>query len=260
MVSWLSVIFSAISTILALVVPVVVAIIFCRRTRTPYSTVLVGALTFFVAQIVLRIPLLGVAEFYFPLDITTVPGVITYTALLALTAALFEELGRWAGFKFFRRRGDWNNAVAMGIGHGGIEAILLVGIGLAVNTVILAMLAMDIPLEGVLSDLSPEVLQPLLETPPHMFLLGGLERSMTMLVHVALSILVVSGAARWRYDFILMAIVAHFFLNFPVNWLADLSIWAAELYIIIWAMGAWIFIRRSRTEESLWPIKVDHHS
>lgn len=242
MVLWTSVIFSLISAVLSIIVPVVAAIWFCRRQQAPFSTVLVGALTFFVMQVLLRIPLLLVVNHFFSIELETTKGLLLYSAFLAITAALFEEFGRLGAFKIFRLKGDWKNAVAMGIGHGGIESILLVGINVAANTILLALLAMDLPI-----GLPPEVVQPLLDTAPYMFLLAGIERILTLPIHIALSILVVAGVARKNYGYVALAIAAHFLLNFPLGWMGqNWGVLSTELYILLCSVVAWLFIFRSR--------------
>ena len=45
-----------------------------------------------------------------------------YALFLGFTAGLFEEVGRYLAFTtILKKRLDWKNAVAFGIGHGGIE-------------------------------------------------------------------------------------------------------------------------------------------
>lgn len=242
MVPWSSVIFSAISTILALGVPVAAAIWFWRRTRVPFTTILVGALTFFVMQILLRTPLLFIAGRVIPFDLDSTSGLLVYSGFLAITAALFEEFGRLIFFKLFRRQGDWKNAVALGIGHGGIESIILVGLTVAANTVMLALLAMDLPME-----LPTEVVEQFTGVAPAMFLMGGIERILVLPVHVAFSILVVAGAVKRQWKYMALAIAGHTLLNFPVLWITEtFGIWATELYILGWSIAAWAFIFGSR--------------
>lgn len=130
----------------------------------------------------------------------------------------------------------------MGIGHGGIESIVIVGITVAANTVILAVLAMDLPIQ-----LPAEVLQQFTDTAPAMFLLGGVERILVLPVHVAFSILVVAGATRKQWGFIALAIAGHTLLNFPIFLITNtFGAWATELYVLGWSIAAWAFIFGSR--------------
>ncbi len=244
MIPWTTVLYSGISAFLAFLLPLVLAFWFWRKTKVPITTVLIGALTFFVMQVVLRIPLLQVARILLPLEdlVSTTQGLLLYSGVLALTAALFEELGRFLFFKLFRRRADWQNAVGLGIGHGGAEAILIVGIGAIANTIILAVLAAELPVE-----LPAQLVQQFTSTPPLDFLAGGIERLLTIPIHIALSTLVVAGIANKRFRYVVLAIAAHFLLNFPLAWLAqNFGIWPTEGYVLLWSIAAWAMIFRSQ--------------
>lgn len=245
MIPWTTVLYSGISAFLAFLLPLGLAFWFWRKTKVPITTVLIGALTFFVMQVVLRIPLLQVVT---PDPetlndwISTTRGFWLYSGFLALTAALFEELGRFLFFKLFRRRADWQNAVGLGIGHGGAEAILIVGIGAIANTIILAVLAAELPVE-----LPAQLVQQFTSTPPLDFLAGGIERLLTIPIHIALSTLVVAGIANKRFRYVVLAIAAHFLLNFPLAWLAqNFGIWPTEGYVLLWSIAAWAMIFRSQ--------------
>lgn len=242
MISWASAVFAGISALLSIGVPVAAAVWFCRRYQAPFTTVLVGALTFFIMQIVLRLPLLAIVPMFIHFDVETLRGLLIYSAFLSLTATLFEELGRLLFIKLFRRQKDWRNAVAMGIGHGGIEAIIIVGLSAVANAILLALLVMDLPL-----GLPQEAVQPLLDTAPYLFLLGGVERMLVLPIHVAFSLLVMAGALHKKYGYVVLAIGAHFLLNFPALWM--LQNWGAlltEVYILLFSAAAWALIIRSR--------------
>src|SRR5215467_9912701 len=56
----------------------------------------------------------------------------------ALSSGLFEEVGRYVGYRVFMGREEktWSKAVMYGIGHGGAETILQNGIGQIVPVVL----------------------------------------------------------------------------------------------------------------------------
>ncbi|MGI6570801.1 MAG: YhfC family intramembrane metalloprotease [Caldicoprobacterales bacterium] len=224
MVPGLSIIFSLITLILSLVLPVLLAVWFCRKYKAPATTVLLGALTFLVFQLVLRLPLLQILNPYYPGTESTSEGwnLVLYSAFLAVTAALFEEGGRVLIYKLFlRKKGDWTNAVAFGIGHGGFEAMSLIGLTYISNLVLMILINMGIM---GLSDneLMNQAIQLLIQTSPWMFLLAGVERLFAMILHIGFSVLVVYGLASRRYQFVFYAFLAHFVLNFPLAFLQKL--------------------------------------
>ena len=93
-----------------------------------------GILSFTVSQLLIRIPLLQYAgkkwEWLMLLPYTSL---VLYYGFLGLTAGLFEETGRWAAFSLMKRRRralDWKDALALGLGHGGVEAVWVAVSGL----------------------------------------------------------------------------------------------------------------------------------
>ena len=123
------------SATLAIVGPVVAALLLVRRSGASLVVAAAGAGVFFVSQIVLRFP------WQIPLGIWLGPRIAGSSALTtawlgasALTAALFEEVGRWAGYRWLVPKArTYDEALVYGVGHGGIESILLVGLGLAAS-------------------------------------------------------------------------------------------------------------------------------
>lgn len=229
-------ILSALSTLmLALVLPIVAAIWFCRRYQVRPRLVWLGALTFTVFQLILRIPLLQLLVRAYP-GITAWP-VLLNAFFLASTAAFFEEGGRWLIFsKLYRGRAAWSEAAAFGIGHGGFEAISLVGITYISN--LLIMLLVNAGLGEVLGPLQSGALL-LMQYPSHVFLLAGIERVLAMLCHIGFSVLVVLGIARKQFRYILYAFAAHTLLNLPIGPLQQLSggLWLVMGYLFLFALG-----------------------
>ena len=63
-----------------------------------------------------------------------------YTLIGCLLAGVFEEVGRYLAFRFLLKRyTNRRDAVTYGIGHGGIEAILVLGLT-AINNIAIAQL------------------------------------------------------------------------------------------------------------------------
>lgn len=177
-----------------------------------------GALTFFVSQIVLRIPLLQVATILLAqmnLDWTQEQSFWFNLAILTITAALFEEGGRWLMMRWRNREiVQWRDGVMFGAGHGGIEAMLLVGLG-AVNAIVALSLG-----DAVYANLPPEQLAVVQAQMAQLQSLtwDGIaisiwERVMAVLFHTAASLLVLKavreGQALWWW----VAFLLHVLLN-----------------------------------------------
>lgn len=187
----------------ALVLPVAAAVIMSRRVGTA-RPVLLGALTFFVFQGLLRIPLLQVVlplwDRYVLFQFTRP---VAFLVFLSLSAGIFEEVGRYLVMKRFMPKAPVSHGLAFGIGHGGIEAVLLVGI----NLLALA-LTQAVPI-GPLSG---------------QFFAAGLERITAMTFHVCLSVLVWRSLAEERPVLLPWAILLHTLLNVLAGYLSYLKV------------------------------------
>lgn len=207
-----------IQAVVVLLAPVVWGWYVRSRTGASWKVWGWGALTFFVSQIVLRIPLLGVLTFLLAqmnLDWTQEQFFWFNLVILTLTAALFEEGGRWLMMRWRNRDiVQWRDGVMFGAGHGGIEAMLLVGLG-AVNGIVALSMG-----DAVFASLPPEQL---VVAQAQMAQLQSLtwdaialsiwERVMAVLFHTAASLLVLKavreGWALWWW----VAFTLHVLLN-----------------------------------------------
>ena len=239
MVSNLSVLFSAITLLLSLVFPIVLAVWFCRKYHASTAAVLLGALTFFVFQLVLRIPLMQLLSPIYPGKVPITGGwrLTLYGFFLSFTAALFEEGGRVIVYTLFlRKRKDWSNAAAFGIGHGGFEAISLVGLAYINNLVLMIMINMGVlNTAGSAEAALAQAVQTLTDTQPALFLLAGIERLFAVTLHIGFSLLVVYGLVSKRTIFVFYSFLAHFLLNFPLIFVQNM---AGGTYIAILYVGA----------------------
>src|SRR5262249_948270 len=108
-----------------------------------------------------------------------------------LAAGLFEEVGRYLGMRFLvRPTGNPGTAVAYGIGHGGIEAVLIEA-AVAAQLFLLATMLNGGRLETALT---PDAVAHLRTTLEHLSIvtvpLGAIERLIALLIQIALSLLV----------------------------------------------------------------------
>jgi len=155
-----------------------------------------------------------------------------------LAAGVFEETGRFLAFHLLKRRyHGLGTGLSYGIGHGGIEAIVIAGLAMVNNIIISFMInSGNIALLGSNPSLLPAI-NALVDEAPIMFLASGFERVMAISVHISLSILVwcsvrVKGKL-WMYP---AAIILHAIVNVaPAMYQAHLisNIWLIELMLII---------------------------
>jgi len=130
MVSDLSIIFMAVSLLVIIGFPLGLAVYFYRKEKISLKAIFVGALVFIVFQLLTRMPILFVLDnqAWFK-ELSAASLIFSVFFVGGLSAGLFEETGRFLGFRYLLKdKLSWQNGVAFGIGHGGIEALVLVGL------------------------------------------------------------------------------------------------------------------------------------
>lgn len=255
MVSSFSLVCMTVSFLLAVLVPVGLVVYFYRKEKISLRAVLTGALVMIVFQFLTRIPLLtwlGGQAWYQNLSERS----FLFSAVLVggLSAGLFEETGRYLGFRYFlKRERSWKNGVAFGIGHGGIEAVVLVGLA-QINNIVLSMMINSGTYDSFMAPQLDAVAAAQLKSQltgiaPLLFLAGGLERVMALVIQIALSLVVLYGVMNRKIVYLVYAILLHALVNAPTVIMGEqeFGVWTIELYVLIMAIAAGLFIIRSRT-------------
>ncbi len=250
MVSSTAIAFMLLSIVIVFGVPIGLWLYFYKSYKIAFKAVAVGALVFFVFQILLRIPLLSLLAGMGWIKNITGSGswlnILFYALFLAFTAGIFEEVGRYLGFKFFLRKElAWKNGVAFGVGHGGAEAVLLVGFG-TFNYIIYSLLINAGKFSSLVaaklpSQVAENLRNLLVNSPPWMFGLGGVERIMAMMIHIGFSVLVLYSVMARKPRFLLYAVLLHGIVNLPAGLyqLKVLNIWITEVFVLIAAGLSW---------------------
>lgn len=225
-----------------------------RRHSNVMRAFAVGAVAFFVSQIILRIPLMVLATAVSP---DTIGAFVSSVPVASFSAGLFEETARllfmmWL-LKGYLRRAD---GIAFGLGHGGIEAILLVGMTM-LNNLILALM-INFRVFDLFGNLLPpeaaaELQAVLINTPSSQFLAGGVERIWAIGLHVTCSLIILMGIARTQRILAwCTAVLVHGFTNLAAigamqhginTWLVEvggLFVIAGLLAFVLWLAGKWL--------------------
>lgn len=180
--------------IICYVIPIGGLILLWRRKKGAAAAFGAGVLSFTISQIVIRIPILSqVLPDYAWFGVLQLKP-WAYGLFLGLTAGVFEEGARWIAMKFFLKgKYDLEHGLAFGLGHGGIEAMVLIGWNYIVILVNMA------------SGLSP-----LYQGLEAGFFMGGTERLFAMAFHVGASLLVMYGVReRKSLRYLAAAILLH---------------------------------------------------
>ena len=257
MVSNISILTMTLSVIIALVLPVALAIYLYKRFQISLRALLVGALVFFVFQMTLRLPLLswlGQMEWYRNLVLgQSWVNYLYLSVFLAISAGVFEEVGRFLGFKYLLRNElEWKNGLAFGTGHGGIESILLVGMTM-LNNIIISQLINAGEFESQIGSKIPaavaqSIKESLINTPSWLFAMGGLERILAVIIQISFSLLVLKGVMTKRYRYLIYAVLLHTVVDIPAGLyqMKVINIGIAEFITAIFAGIAFFWIFKSK--------------
>jgi uncharacterized membrane protein YhfC len=247
MISSTSMVFMLITAVVSFLIPIGVFIYFRKKQKAAFKPVLIGILTFILFTQVLEKLL-----HYVVITNKIIPNPIMFTIYGALAAGIFEEVGRFIMYKaFLKKNRQWKDGVAFGIGHGGIEAILIGGFTY-INFFIYSQLINSGNFDQIASKLpasTVEVIKNALMAPSYTFLLGSIERISALVLQIGFSIIVLYAVKERKNIYLLLAIILHAFIDFPAG-LYQLkvinNIVAVEAMIVILAVIAFVYIIRSK--------------
>jgi len=202
----ITIVFMAISALIGLAIPAALYVYFRRKMKANHLPFWIGCVTFVLFAFVLeRLAYLAIMRL--PLWQTITGNMWLYSIVGGLFAGVFEETGRFVAFKTVlrKKRGNDANALMYGAGHGGFEALYILGISMV--TYIVMALNQNAGVNG--TEVSATV-QGLIDTPPATYLLAVVERFAAVAFHIAASVLVWFAAKNakrfWLYP---LAVLLH---------------------------------------------------
>jgi len=205
----------AIAGVYCTLLPIVLLIVWKCRTHTKLFPFFVGAGIFILFAMVLENLLHQVCLLSDNALSRAIRGSVILTMLYGgFAAGIFEETGRFVAFKLMKRRNDRETAITYGIGHGGIESILLIGVTLLLYVFYAVTFNQGgLPaLTAIAGDdaTASMLLTSMQATPVSNYFISAWERSYSVVLHIALSVLVFSAVhtpgKRWLFP---VAILIH---------------------------------------------------
>lgn len=192
-----SILCMAISCITAFALPILLFIYFRKKKKADILPFFTGCavmliFAFILESLIHRIILSSdagkVIQAHLPL----------YALYGGFMAGLFEETGRFLAFRtVLRNRQDKDvNALMYGAGHGGFEAVVILGATMINNLIWSFMInsgntaALTGSLTGDTLTQVETTIQALISSSPALYLLGGVERISAVLLHLSFSVLV----------------------------------------------------------------------
>lgn len=242
----LSIVFMAVSAVLSVVIPVALLIYFYKKHKAPMASFFVGCGVMLVFALILE-SLVHQAVFSTKAGETILNTTWMYALYGGLMAGLFEETGRFAAFKTILRkyRDKDSTALMYGAGHGGFEAIVLLGVTM-IGNIALAVFINVGTLEPI-QDLLPaeaagefdQLISTLTGTAPYMYLTGIVERLFAIAMQISFSV-IVWFAAKDNGSFALypLAILLHAVVDgiTVVASKSGINMWAVEAIIGLMAV------------------------
>jgi uncharacterized membrane protein YhfC len=246
-VSVLSMVFMVISAIVSIGLPLFLCVTFYKKYNARILPMIMGIAGFILFALILErsIHLIILDKF----ALREMP--LVYIIYGIFMAGIFEETPRFISFKILKKKYNGiGTGLAYGIGHGGIESILLAGLPM-INAIIFSIILNNGNIETITGKLQGEALEQintqivtLSTTSPYLYLVGGIERLFAICIQLSLSIIVfysVYGKNKlWFYPF---AIILHAIVDIPAaamqagviknTYLVELLVLVAVIILIV---------------------------
>ncbi len=213
----------AVTVTFAIIYPFALAVIVQLRLHVSWRYFWYGTLVFLVFQLITRVPAVYILNIILAQQLKSSAFFrLTWRIVLALTAGLFEEVGRYVGYRLFMSHEEktWNKAVMYGIGHGGLESIVLIGL-LGLLSLFNIIVTSSLNLNALSTSQHALVVHQfaIINAQPSWFsLLGAWERLWTLPIQIALSVMVLQVFRRKNIAWLWLAIAAHAVVDFtPVK-------------------------------------------
>lgn len=221
---WVTIMDMGIALAVSMLLPIVLLIVWVRKKRgTGIAPFWAGAAVFIIFSLFLE----QILHYFVLVRPSALSGFVNenlwvFALYGSLAAGVFEETGRFLAFKtVLGKKKEKENAVTYGIGHGGAESILVVGISMASSLILVLTIRSLGGVDGYVKlfpaesqNVIRESLESLLFTPSYHFLMAGIERISAVIFHIALSVLVFFAAQRpGKWYLYPLAIFIHMFLD-----------------------------------------------
>ena len=260
----------------AVIIPIAIALIWRFRKHEMFTTILVGAATFILFALILEKPIqnalvfptqMGLAEHAASRFINARP--LLLALVCGLFPGVFEETGRLLAFNtVLRNRRNRETAISYGIGHGGIEVIIVLCMTY-ITYIVYAVMINTGTFQALIDQVAAEMpsqtdaMYALADQIPRIGILdvgaGMIERVFAFLFHVGASILVFYAARdKGRFWLYPLAIVLHTAMDFIAGLytfkIIEISMPALEAIIavlgILTFLGAYFLLYKRDKRES----------
>jgi uncharacterized membrane protein YhfC len=239
----------AVVALLEIIVPLALGYWIVKKFGVSWRVFVLGALSFIVVQIV-HAPLVLVTQtplYLAVLPFGTTAAVAVLAVYLGLLAGLFEEIGRYLVYRYIFRRQEIpltrENGLQFGAGWGGVESMI---VALLVLTSMLSYIAVtsDGSMLFLPDDPAIQAQVEALRALTALEILPGLaERMMTIVLHIAWSLMVLAAVVYGRKALLALAIIWHAAVDAAAVYLAQTQgILVTEAAVFVFAVIALAYL------------------
>ncbi|WP_291583611.1 YhfC family intramembrane metalloprotease [Clostridium sp. UBA6640] len=224
MVNSASIISAGISGAMCFLFPIIILIYFKKKEKINLKPVIIGAIVFFIfTQILERLLHMVV------IGNNLIKNPILFSIYGALAAGIFEEVGRFIAFKtVLKNNHEWKDGIAFGIGHGGIEAIII----------------------GVVSNVQFIIYSNLIniQTSASNFIISFTERIFAFGIQIALTMIVLYAIKYRKNIYLFIAILIHAVIDFPaaLYQMKIINLFIAESIIFLFFIISLIYLGKTK--------------
>lgn len=240
---------SAMEGVFPLLVVILLVIYLKKIHHMLFKPFFVGVLMFIVfAKILETILHLIVLQFDHATSVYLMTHPLAFTLYGGFAAGIFEETGRYFGFRvMLKRYRTWKAGISYGLGNGGIEAFLL-GTVISVESIVFGVLNNSHQLPANIPASTLQQIQTLVHQPGSYYLFGTFERLMAICIQVALSLLVLYSVRERKVIFLFISVILHAMVDFVPGLYQShvFPLWGVEGFMLIYGVLSILFIKKSQ--------------
>ena len=240
---------------LMILLPLILGLVARRKLGVTFWAFWIGGLTFVASQVV-HIPLnWGLGLIGTPRFVALWPRP-AIAVVAGLSAGLCEELARYILMRWVLRKPKWrgwSSSVMLGVGHGGVEAMIFGNLALLsfINVLAVTLFIDDL---GLPPETYPELqagARMYWDSPVYYPALAGLERMGAMGFHVGASVLVMRAVTRKNLLYLGLAILIHAAVDGTILYQPELGTLGLSAVgaVVGLAMAGLVFALRERPAE-----------
>ncbi len=256
-VQTLSIVGMIFTGIVAVGLPIGLMLFGTIRLKASPRSFLIGAAAFILSALVFEQILHTVVSMFFGEYLQS--NILVYAIYGGLAAGIFEETGRFIAMKKFMKNDlTKENAIMYGIGHGGTESVIIVGLASVSNIIASFMInsgEMEKSLEALSDDMREATfnqISALWTNSSYVFFMGGIERALTIVLHICLSYLIYRAVKDNGIKLYILAIVIHACIDaITVICARFLPAYTLEFFIFVFVFVFGYFVRREYIKEQI---------